>query len=146
MAEQDLAVYSPEIKGQHYRDGAVGRGGALVRAIEVFATIFRADAWECAWHTLDPVHMSKGWGLDIFLYAACHGCIPGFRMGVDSEMMAFHTGLSIHAHHQRQQANHITLTLTLTLCSRAQARRATTSTASRSCGSDRSASRTATPS
>ena len=55
-------------------------GGALVKRVEIFDVLFRADAWECWWELLDPVHDSKGWLADTLLHPYCARRVARFAV------------------------------------------------------------------
>lgn len=64
--------------------------GTTTRVIEVFATLFTAQAWACFWDLLEPQWNAAGWGYDLCLYHYCLPHIPGLAMGVVYTMTATH--------------------------------------------------------
>ena len=45
--------------------------GVYTDFVEVFATVFDADAWDCWWGMLDTTRLSKGWVYDEQLFHMC---------------------------------------------------------------------------
>lgn len=63
-----------------------------VDVVELFLTVFRADAWECMFDIQDPTRMLHGHGPARLMYKICKMRHPTFKMGVLNFMESIHFG------------------------------------------------------
>ena len=105
MDRSGMDVYSPAVREAHAPVmWPVPDVNCLKRAhgIEIFFTIFRADAWTCFYDRVVEEDNSGGCGYDLCLHKAC----PELKIAVDHRFRASHclVAKSSQKQHQHQQA------------------------------------------
>jgi hypothetical protein len=95
MTFNNLTSASPAIKQGQFpcnrQENLDSVGGTSV-AIEVFATFFTAESFDCFWSLLDPHVNFIGWGYDLFFPTFCAAMGHPQRLGVVTynDMQAIH--------------------------------------------------------
>lgn len=97
MERNKLSIASPAMHGaQHWttkahdydhKDYAIGH---QTHTIEVFATVFTMEGYNCFYSMVEPMVNSVGWAYDVAMYAFCHTRIPNFAIGVVDKMRGRH--------------------------------------------------------
>lgn len=64
----------------------------VIDVVEIFVTLFRADAWECMVDLQDPTRMLHGHGPARLMDKTCRMRHPSFKMGLINSMESVHFG------------------------------------------------------